>query len=115
MAADLKMEVGARLRAARRRAKLSQEALAERVGRSVDGISNMERGVNLPSLDALIEICRALAISVADLLEGLQSEEASDQRRELEHELKALSNGMSLEDLTLVIDLVGAVRRRRAG
>jgi DNA-binding XRE family transcriptional regulator len=37
----------------RRRAKLSQEALAEKIGRASESISNIERGVQLPNIETL--------------------------------------------------------------
>ena len=112
MAGDIKSALAARLRDARRQAKLSQEELAEKVGRSVDGISNIERGINLPSLDALIDICRALSISAAAVVEELQSPAKSQERQELEWRLRSLCHELPEQDLLLAIDLVAAVRRR---
>lgn len=108
----MKSALAARLRDARRQAKLSQEELAEKVGRSVDGISNIERGINLPSLDTLIDICRALSISAAVLIEELQSPATSPERQELEWRLRCLCHDLPERDLPLAIDLIAAVRRQ---
>lgn len=112
MADDIKSALAVRLREARRQSKLSQEQLADKVGRSVDGISNIERGVNLPSLDILIDICRALSISAAELVEELQSPAVSPERQELEWRLRSLCHNLPERDLPLVIDLIAAVRRQ---
>lgn len=108
----MKSALAARLRDARRQAKLSQEELAEKVGRSVDGISNIERGINLPSLDTLIDICGALSISAAVLVEELQSPAKSPERQELEWRLRSLCHDLPETDLPLAIDLIAAVRRQ---
>jgi transcriptional regulator with XRE-family HTH domain len=112
MAGDMKSALAARLKDARRQAKLSQEELAEKVGRSVDGISNIERGINLPSLDTLIDMCDALSISAAGLVEELQSPEKSPERQELEWQLKVLCHGLSDRNLNLAIDIISAIRRQ---
>lgn len=112
MAGDMKSALAVRLRDARRQARLSQEELAEKVSRSVDGISNIERGINLPSLDTLIDICRALSISAAVLVEELQSPAKSPERQELEWRLRSLCHDLPDRDLPLAIDLIAAVRRQ---
>ncbi len=112
MAGDMKSALAARLRDARRQAKLSQEELAEKVGRSVEGISNIERGINVPALDTLIDICRALSISAAVLIEELQSPAKSEERQDLERRLRSLCHDLPERDLPLAIDLIAAVRRR---
>ena len=48
MSNSLKRFIGARVQAARKRARLSQEALAGSVGRTPESISNIERGKQLP-------------------------------------------------------------------
>lgn len=112
MAGDMKSALAVRLKDARRKAKLSQEELAEKVGRSVDGISNIERGINLPSLDTLIDICGALSISAAVLVEELQSPAKPSERQELEWRLRSLCHNLPERDLSLAIDLIAAVRRQ---
>lgn len=77
MADSLKVILGSRIQAARKRARLSQEALAGRIGRTPESISNIERGQQLPGIDTLIELARALDTSVMVFIEGL------DQPREL--------------------------------
>lgn len=59
--------VGKRIQQYREKAKISQEKLAEMVGLSVTGMSNIERGINYPSLENFIKITNAIGIS-SDLL-----------------------------------------------
>lgn len=51
--------LGSRIRQARRAAELSQSQLAARVGAHVTSISDWERGVNRPRVEALAAIAEA--------------------------------------------------------
>jgi len=63
----LKAKFGKRLRQIRRQMDLTQEQLAEKVGLSVEFISNIERGINSPSFKTLENLERALGISVSEM------------------------------------------------
>jgi len=52
----------------RKRAKLTQEALAEKTGLSVVFISLLENGRRTVSVDALLRIARALHVELKDLV-----------------------------------------------
>lgn len=65
---DLKA-LGRRLSAFRRDAQLTQEALADRAGISVQFLGNIERGIGTPSLNTLISLAHALELSPNDLLD----------------------------------------------
>lgn len=56
----LQQELGRQVRRHRERMGLSQVDLAEAIGRSVQMISRIERGVSAPSFDTLEEISRVL-------------------------------------------------------
>lgn len=59
---------GARLRALRHRAKLSQRELGERIGADFTVIANYENGRATPRVDRLGQLAVALGASPADLL-----------------------------------------------
>lgn len=65
---DLKKSIGQRVKLLRKAQKLSQESLAERMDRSVFTISQIERGVNFPKVDTLIDLAESLGCSVEDIL-----------------------------------------------
>lgn len=48
---------------------MSQEALADKSGRSIETISNIERGTSSPTLDTLEQLAIALGVKTLDLLE----------------------------------------------
>ena len=51
------------LRAAREKAEISQEELAERAGLHRTYISQLERGMKSPSLDVIVALARGLRIT----------------------------------------------------
>ncbi len=62
--------IGQRIQLARERAGLTQEQLAERIDRSAQFISTVERGVSGPSLETVILLSAALGVSCDYLLLG---------------------------------------------
>ena len=59
---------GRRLRELRLARKLTQTQLAERCGSSYPFISNLERGVKVPSLTMVLRLAEALECRVYDLV-----------------------------------------------
>lgn len=60
--------IGARIREARLKKKLTQEQLAEKADIGFYYIGEIERGVKLPSLNVFIQIVEALGVSADSLL-----------------------------------------------
>lgn len=67
---DLLSKFAANVRKLRARKKLSQKALADRVGISVSYVSMLERGQRSPPLETVEKMARALGVSPASLLGG---------------------------------------------
>ena len=63
----LQKKLGQRIAALRKTRKLTQAALAKKVGCSVDFISLVERGVNAPSVAGLEKFARVFRVEVRDL------------------------------------------------
>ena len=63
--------VGARIRNARERAKMTQEDLAAVLDMSPTHISVIERGVKTPKLETLVNIANALQVSTDMLLQDV--------------------------------------------
>lgn len=61
-------QIGKRLRAFRLERQLTQEQLAEMIDRTVETISNLERGISLPSRATLHRLAQCLQVSPEDLL-----------------------------------------------
>lgn len=71
--------VGNKIKQARVNAKLSQCSLAEKINLSEKHISNIERGLNLPSLDTFFKLCKILNLTLNDF--GLDIEVNSNKDR----------------------------------
>lgn len=83
--------IGARVRAAREERGLGLNALARLAGVSNSTLSRFERGLGSPTVDVLVPITRALAVTVGEMLgEQYGSEELHRLRRENAKLKKAL-------------------------
>ncbi len=71
---ELNIEIGKRIRIARDKARVTQEALAEYVEVSPQFVSDLERGVVGVSVETLRKICAALCVSSDKILFGNESE-----------------------------------------
>jgi transcriptional regulator with XRE-family HTH domain len=65
--------MGARLRVARKRRKLTGEQLGQRIGVSKSAISQWEKDAALPALENLVALCEVLDVSADYLLRGTDS------------------------------------------
>ncbi len=67
---DLLTKFASNVRRLRSKKRLSQKALADRVGISVSYVSMLERGQRSPPLETIEKMARALGTSPASLLGG---------------------------------------------
>lgn len=109
---DTKSRLGLRLKAIRKEKKLTQDELAARIGRSVDALSNLERGKSLPSFHTIELLCRALNIPLKSLFDF---EEASlpHRKAQLLEELLSLARKMPEADLELAVEQIRVLGRRK--
>jgi len=106
----MKRIIGLRVREARKAAGLTQVALAERLGRTVESISNLERGKSLPSLEGLAAIADALGWRLPDLLSGIEAEAPDRERLELESRAMAAIRALDKTRLRIAVKQVEALR-----
>ena len=101
---DLKRRIAIKIKTARKVRKLTQEGLASLVGRSVDAISNIERGKGLPSLETLEAISTKLDIPIADFFDNPRSRTKLNARRyELLARLAELARGLPDRSLEIAV------------
>ena len=60
--------IGSHIHALRNKQKITLEELAEHIGISASFLGNIERGTRIASLDTMVAICNALAVSPEYLL-----------------------------------------------
>jgi len=66
-ASELKRRFGKQVQALREAKGLTQEQLAAQIGRSVDTVSNIERGINATRIEVAYHIALKLDVTLADL------------------------------------------------
>ena len=102
---------GLRLRALRVARNLTQEALAAKIGRSTDAISNLERGKSLPNFETIELLCDAFRIEPKQLFDFAPSHMTQRQTSLLET-LLATAYELPEADLELAVEQVLAIRKR---
>ena len=63
-------KVGKFISLSRKNKNLTQEQLAEKLGVSINAVSKWERGLNLPDVSLMKELCNILDITLNELFEG---------------------------------------------
>ena len=78
---DAAKSIGPNLRAARKQQGLSQEKLAERIGRPRMYITKLELGTHASlQVDVLVQLCSALNVSAAELVPELAASMPTEAR-----------------------------------
>lgn len=114
MTMDLKQQIGLRVKAARLKRGLTQEQLAERIDKTAESVSNIERGHVLTTIDTLHRIARELAEPLGFFFEGMgEGRDVARNRLELEHKLRALAEELSNDELRLVVAVTETIRAQR--
>lgn len=104
---------GLRVQALRRRRGLTQEDLAEAIERSVDTVSNIERGQTGTRIETALLIAEAVGVTVTELFEfGHDGGGDRERRRAIEQIVGMLADS---DDTTLqaVTDMVRIMLRLR--
>ncbi|MGE0119907.1 MAG: helix-turn-helix domain-containing protein [Dongiaceae bacterium] len=117
MISDLKRKIGTRVRIARRHRAMTQEDLAEAIDRTVETVSNIERGRTLPSIDTLEQLGRHLRFHFGTFFAIGEGHKGANRRRyELEGRLLEAIRSLSDQDDEIAvgqIEIIARVRGRR--
>lgn len=73
-AANLSLMLGRNIATLRKRHRLTQSEVAERIDVDAETISRFERGVVTPGIATLERLCSALGCAWSDLLEGVSAD-----------------------------------------
>ena len=98
---EINVQMGKRIQNARESSGYTQEKLADKVGVSIQYISDLERGIVGTSVPTLIKICKTLCTSSDYILMGkTQSQNISSVENRLnnltQEEIKIIENGINL-------------------
>ncbi|MCB1462647.1 MAG: helix-turn-helix domain-containing protein [Nitratireductor sp.] len=108
---NIKKAFGLRVRTLRTQKRLTQEKLSEKIGRSVDSLSLIERGENWPTAETIERLANALDIELSDLFDGLAFGDQQNSE-DLFFEAREILRRLSKEDLPLATDLLRAMEKR---
>ena len=106
----MKQKIGLKIKAIRQAAKITQEVLAEGCGISVEAVSNIERGVNYPHFETLVQITEILGCSLSDVLDDNLDKNASRKRVFEETTLIANIKKLSDDKISMLIKVVDALK-----
>ena len=103
---ELNRAVGRRVQSLRKRQGLTQERLAERVGRSTDTIAAIERGANSTRLEVFARLAAELGVELPELFELDEAPSRGRERRRLVAELSRLLLAQDDDTFSRLSDLV---------
>jgi transcriptional regulator with XRE-family HTH domain len=106
--------VALRIRVIRKRRGLTQEALAEEVERTVDAISQLERGRSLPSFETLERLALALDVPIRDFFDVGKGDDDSMQPTRLLAMILDIARGLPDKDLQMAAQLLEVVGSKKA-
>jgi transcriptional regulator with XRE-family HTH domain len=93
-----KMSTGNRIKDLRKKAKLNQTELGEKIGLGYGGVAAIEQGRSNPSSEIIIKLAEIFRVSTDYLLLGVETEQTlSESEKEIIEALredKAMSNAM---------------------
>jgi transcriptional regulator with XRE-family HTH domain len=107
----IRARLGAALRAARERQRLTQEQLAERSGLSYKFIGEVERGSGNPTIETIDRLAEALGVGIGSLFVETDHHRAPNEYQISKRELQRVRE--ALESIVEVTDSVARVESRR--
>lgn len=99
---ELKKFVGSKIREIRKKKKMSQKELGEKIGVQHNTISSYENATNAPEQNSLFKIAQALDVKVDDLFPSFSPVVSND---ELERAL-GMTNDLGVKDINLLKSLI---------
>lgn len=112
---ELKRLFGLRVHSLRRRAGLTQDQLAEAIGKSLDTVSNIERGISSTRIETMDRIASVLGVSLAELFE-LDAPVSRDKetRKAIERLVRVVEgeSAETIESLSKMAELALRIRRQ---
>jgi transcriptional regulator with XRE-family HTH domain len=113
MARGSNSNFGKRLKRLREERRLSQEAVSERSGISVQTISRWERDLRVPDWNAALALCGALGVNPEEFMP--EAERRSVDHRRAQNELLSVTEHLSAADIRKLIAearIMGGRRKR---
>ena len=110
----LQNRVALRIKTIRKQKGLTQELLAERIDRTTDAVSQLERGRSLPSFETLERLSAALGVPIRDFFDLDDQSKSSPRRESLFTKLIYLARNMSDKELQTAVQLLEVISDRNS-
>lgn len=107
MSQNLYRQVGKRVKAHRKLARLTQDQLAQKANLSVHYLSRIETGSAAPTLDSLERVAEALGAQIGELFQFRKGE--AQEAKGLLHQIQRLLKNRRPEELRMARNLVGQI------
>ncbi len=91
---------------------VTQAQLAEEIGRSVEAVSHLERGVSLPNFETLERLAEKLKVPIRELFDFEGDEKADPQRARLMATLVEIAKSLTTGDLEIAVRQISALEKR---
>ena len=101
MSIDLKQAIGARVKIARNARGFSQSNLAEKIDRTKETISNIERAQSAPTIETLERLSNVLGVPMKEFFEGYDSPSTNKKHLELEMEIRESLQALTINELKI--------------
>lgn len=101
---EFRRRFGLRVQTLRKHSQLTQEDLAEKIDRSVDTVSNVERGFSSPRIETAYRIAEALGVDIHELFDVSSIDIVDRERRQLIKKLIDLASSEDLDTLAAIIN-----------
>lgn len=113
---DIRLGLGAALKASRVRQQLTQEELAERSGLSYKFIGEIERGRGNPTVETLARLAEALGVGIATLFVETGPQQLAENYEISKRDLQVMREALqSIDDITKAVsDRSYRSKRRRS-
>lgn len=108
---EINQQIGRRIQAIRKRNGLSQDRLADAIDKSVETISNIERGISAPRVGTAVDIATALNVTLAELFKVSLDNPAETRHTEVMEQITELTKDCDEKALNAVVEAVELVIR----
>ena len=112
---EIRRAFGQRVQSLRKVRGWTQEKLAQEIGKSVDTISNIERGFSSTRIETVVAIAMALGTTLSDLFDFQAVPPAEREARRLTNELLEVLRPLdapTIEAITAQAEILLRVRER---
>jgi len=106
---DVQIELGRRIKEARKRRGLTQSTLADKINKTVDTVSNIERGRSAPMLTTAVDIAAVLEVDLVELFRGTPLPAKTKAHRAALEKIAAATAGCSESTLDAIVHVVMAI------